>query len=307
MPDLTGQPTPPAAAGTTAAPGTVAPVVSDTTTAPTGIVSEGFVNSDGSFVDGWQGRLADETMRTDDTLARFSNFDDLAKSYVNIRKQVPMDKVTIPTETSPPELWEEFHKAIGRPDTLEEYVAEKPADMPDEYWDKELLTAAKTLSHKIGISQAQWKALFEFDNQRAADGQRKLAEAEERETAEAEKVINELWGIDKDAKLHAADKVVADNCPDGENKKKLLEALNKNALKPYILDFLATIATKFRERGIVEPTGMPSATVVDIDGKIRELRARPAFMERMHPDHKFVVAEISRLYEEKLKVTSQTA
>ena len=65
----------------------------ETTEAPSSIVKE-----DGSLVENWHTLLSDETLHDDQTLPRFKNVESLAKSYLNVRKQVPMDKIAIPTE-----------------------------------------------------------------------------------------------------------------------------------------------------------------------------------------------------------------
>ena len=273
MADITGQPTPPADIGTTVAP-------------------EGFVNADGTFIDGWQGRLADETLRTDETLARFNNFDDLTKSYINVRKQVPMDKVVLPGVNATEDELNEFYTKLGRPATLEEYTVVKPEDLPDEHWNEETATAAKAVFYKIGITKAQAAALTEFDNQRLADGLKKLAEAEEGAKAKMVTALRNKWGTAYDERLHLCNRMINDNTTEGEERDKVLQQIGND---PLVGNFLANIASKFVEHKIITDVETPSA---GLEERKKDLMNSDAYKDRNHPDHKETSLAVQRIFAE---------
>jgi len=291
MAEPTGQPSPPAT-GTTGVP--VSPPASGEPKV------ESIVNADGTFIENWHTKLKNEALHKDETLPRFKNLDDLAQSYVHVRKQVPMDKVALPTETSPPEIWDDFFRAKGRPDTPDEYVIEKPKDLPDEFWDDELTKEAKSFFHKLGFNKKEVNALMEFDNKRMLAGIKAMADMENREKSEAETVLRKKWGVDYDAKLHLANRMIQENVKSDEQKQKLLEKIGND---PITAEFLADIAGKFKEHGVItdiEPA--PSETMSDIDRKISEFKQNPAYMQRNHPDHKYVMDELSKLYKQKTEL-----
>lgn len=296
MPELTGQPASAAPAAEPAAPAiTPAPEV------------EGFVNVDGTFTEGWQGRLKNEALRTDETLGRFNKFEDLANSYVNVRKQIPMENVVLPTETSPSEIWDEFHRRTGRPDTAEEYVIERPEGIPEEHWSDELVKGAKELFHKIGLNPNHVKALTEFDNQRVIANMQQVADAEAKAKSDAETALKQKWGVDYDSRLHLANRMVSENTEEGETRQKVLEKIGND---PIVADFLANMASKFLEHGVITTdVEIPSSNdLAEINKKISEICEKEGFNVETHPDHKFLVEQYKKLHEQKynLKKKLQT-
>ncbi len=100
---------------------TVGAVVETPAAPATTVAPESFVGTDGVFAEDWQSKLQDESLRGDQTLKTLKNVESLAKSYVHVRKQVPLDKIAIPGANATEQELSAFHKALGRPLTAEEY------------------------------------------------------------------------------------------------------------------------------------------------------------------------------------------
>ncbi len=282
MAEDTGQPAP---AGTEASPATTpAPEVN-------------FVNLDGTLADGWQGKLTDETLRTDETLSRFNNFNDLAKSYVNVRRQVPMDKIVLPGVNATDDELNEFFKAIGRPDTPEDYTVEVPEGLED-YYDDPLIAEAKTALHKVGLTQKQVDVVMALDRKRLELGAQQEKADDEKEKADMITALRNRWGTAYDERLHLANRMINDNTAEGEQRASILEAIGNN---PYVGDFLANIASKFVEHKIITDIETPSA---DLEGKKKELMNSKEYQDANHPDHKATVAAVQSIFAELVKLKS---
>lgn len=304
MSELTGQP----ASASTLESGNPPPEPTVPAITPAPEVKTSFVNEDGTLAEGWLERLEDENLRRDGTLVKFASqkdttFETFARTIANLRKQVPMDKVTLPTETSPPEIWNEFYKAIGRPDTPEEYVIQRPDAIPEENWSSELVTETQKLFHTIGLNQKQVKALVDFDNLRTINGMKAIGEADERTKEEASNELRKRWGMDYDANMHLANRVIAENCPPDQKA----EFLQKFGNDPDFAEFAVRIANKFTEHKIITDVAQPSKSIVDIDEQIKELRAKDGYMKTNHPDHSYIMSKIDRLYAEKKKIEQNSA
>ena len=143
------------------------PAATVTPTAP--IVN--MVNADGTFTDNWHTMLSDEALHGDQTLPRIKNVESLAKSYVHVRKQVPLDKIARPTDTFSEDDWNEWHTAGGRPETAKDYQMAKPKDWPEAVpWNEEVIGEYQELFHKIGLSSKQVDEIFKYNNQLSLKG-----------------------------------------------------------------------------------------------------------------------------------------
>ena len=134
-------------------------------------------------------------MHEDQTLATIKDINSLSKSYVHVRKQVPLDKMPRPNDNFTDEDWGEFYKAGGRPDTAADYGIARPDEIPEEVMSKEVIEGYQELFHKIGLSKKQSDALTAYNNE-------KTVEAINYQTQQSEMDFNTLsdnlrknWGM----------------------------------------------------------------------------------------------------------------
>jgi len=272
---------------------TTGAVVAATTEAP-----ESYVGADGVFVEDWQSKLQDESLHDDQTLKTIKNVENLAKSYVHVRKQVPLDKIAIPTETSSEAVWDAYYAAGGRPSTAEEYVMEVPEEHAD-YFSEELITEAKGIFHSLGFNQKQVDALWEFEKKRVAATEKSLDDFDAQEKAEAETALRNKWGAAYDENLHLVNRMISENAVEGEERDYLLAEYGND---PKLAGFLGNIAKKFIEHKIITNVETPSA---DMESKIKELMDSPAYKDPRFADkaeHKRVVAQVYALREQLLRM-----
>jgi hypothetical protein len=121
------------------------------------------VNEDGTFVKDWTTKLKDESLHNDATLKTIPDIDTWAKNHVNLRKQVPMDKMPRPTEHFTDSDWDEYHKAGGRPDTAADYNIKRNEGIPEALRTKEAIDSDQEFYLKAGFSKKQVEALEQYN------------------------------------------------------------------------------------------------------------------------------------------------
>lgn len=176
-------PAAPAAAAPAAAPGELAPT--------------GGITFDQDFTD-W---LGSKGVKTTDA---FKNEDvyKVAKSYRETEKwALGGEKIVLPKEGAPQEIWDALYNKIGRPATADGYKLEH-GDKADEG----LIKSFKEAAHKSGLPQRGVEGLYEWFNATAAQLE-SAQEAAKTEAFNAEKVaLGAEWGKDSVRNADLADR-----------------------------------------------------------------------------------------------------
>jgi len=250
-------------------------VADNTETQDTETVQESvsIIGDDGKFVEGWKDSL-DEGIRHEKCLDTVDSVPAMAKMMVHGQKMIGRDKVVLPTDNSTQVEWDEFYKQLGRPETVDDYEIDIPAELT-EHVDPNMLQEAKTIFHAAGLNQKQATALMDFEKMRIANGLKAVEDQAVAEKALAEKTLREKWGTAYDEKLHLANRMIAENTND-ESKDAVLTAVGNNS---HVADFLATIATKFIEGGVIDGTTPGKSTPTEAKAQAEALRSTPGYMD----------------------------
>lgn len=266
----------------------------ETTTVPVSMIGE-----DGNFVEGWQKMLKDETLHEDKTLQQLKNIDNLAKSYVHVRKQVPLDKMAIPNENTTDEEWESWHTAGGRPPTAADFNIARPDDFPEENWNNDIALAAQDLFHKIGLNTKQVAAITEFNNANIMAAIKVQNDAIIANRQEIKDGLFKDWGAAYPQKEHQGNYAIEKGTGgDAEFKARLTAKFGDD---PDFIRFASNIGGKFAEHGDIVDSHI--ATPGDIQAEIDKEMQTEAYKSRKHPGHKASVKKVSQLFQEKSKVT----
>lgn len=273
------------------------PIVADPIETPAAPVA--LADDKGVLRKGWLDSL-DEDLRGELYLKEAKDVQSLAKGTVHARRMVGKDKMVKPTAESGDEVWEEYHRVGGRPDTALDYGFKKPDDMPDEHYSEEFSSAAMELFHKLGISKKAADAIFEFNNGAVMKALQAKTQADE---FALDKLNNELdadWGLARDQKMHLGNIAIVEAVKDKngvvneEFKARLLEKVNKD---PDLIRLVSNLGSKFAEHGVVHDAGIP--TVGDLDAKIKEEMAKESYTKKKHPNHKNQVQLVAALFRDK--------
>jgi hypothetical protein len=259
------------------------------------------VDPSGKLQEGWKNALP-EDLRHEVSLDTFQDIPEMVKQYVNAQKMIGKNKIAIPTDNSTPSEWDAFYTALGRPKTKDDYKINIPQGY-ETLFDETMVNNFKDIAHKCGLSQKQMDMLIDFRRQEMDRTLEVIEQQEQKEYEAAEKLITESAGEALDSMMHDANLLLADEMPDAGKREKLLEALNSNSLRPYVIEFLANIQRKYRAQHSGLPAGdAPSAmTPASLEAKANELMATPGYltgeMKNTNPaGYARITQEITDLY-----------
>lgn len=275
---------------------TTATETSETTeTIPVSMMGE-----DGNFVKDWPKLLTDESLHEDKTLQTFKNVEGLAKSYVHVRKQVPLDKIAIPNENTTDEEWERWHEAGGRPPTAVDYNITRPDDFPEEHWNDERANKWMERFHKAGLNPKQVAYLSGEHNADILEDLKALNDTIETNRQEVKDGLFKDWGGAYEAKKHQGNYAVEKGTAGDEEFKARLCA--KFGDDPDFIRFTSNIGGKFAEHGDIVESKVSTPT--DIQQEIDKEMNTAAYKDGRNPGHKAAVQRVARLFQEKNKVTT---
>lgn len=240
-------------------------------------VPPSLIDADGKLVDNWQSHAPDayEELRDDKTLPRMKNFWEFARSHVNLRKQVPLEKTPIPNDKWGDEEWGEWHKAGGRPETAADYGIKRHEEIPEEAMSQQVIDDYQELFHRIGLSAKQVAAISEHNTDLMIKQMKDMTQAEEDLNIKISDGLTKLWGLAYQQNVNRGN-VAIDKDKDVEGdpayKARLLDKVNKD---PDLIRFASNMGFKFVEHKIIEDPGIPSPG--DLQTQITEIQADPRF------------------------------
>ena len=235
-----------------------------------------FFGTDGVLNEGWRGTLEEE-LREDKSLMSFKTVGALAKSFVTTKKMVGQNVIAVPGETSTEGEWQEYHKAGGRPETVEDYELKAPEGFPEEIisqvFPEERITKWKERFFKGGVSQ---KAAKDFINAFAQDILADYQLSERAKVTQKQELVAGLsidWGAAFEQKKHLGNMAIAEGTAgDDEFKARLTSKFGDD---PDFVRFAANLGGKFAEG---KPPGFATIpTPNDYQDQIDALMADPLY------------------------------
>jgi len=134
------------------------------------------------------------------------NVEALAKSYDVAQRALgrKAQAVLPPTEKSTPEEVAEYRKAIGVPESPEDYKL-KPEQLPEGVtWDESVAKRAAELAHKHNVPAAAMQEFMKFDMERAALMNQAAAQMIETQLETGRAELQAVWGDKMPEKIELA-------------------------------------------------------------------------------------------------------
>lgn len=134
------------------------------------------------------------------------NVEALAKSYDVAQRALgrKAQAVVPPNEKSTPEEIAEYRKAIGVPESPEEYNL-KPEQLPEGVvWDEATAKKAAELAHKHNVPAAAMQEFMQFDMERAALMNQAAASMIEQQLQAGRQELQKVWGDKMPEKIDLA-------------------------------------------------------------------------------------------------------
>ena len=267
-------------------------------------VPASLVSADGSLVDGWHTHAPEgyEDLRDDKSLSTMKNVFALGKSYVHVRKQVPMDKMPRPNENWGDSDWEEFHRAGGRPETAADYGLKRHEGIPEEVMPQEMLDGKQELLFKHGASKKLVEALNTYDNEQML---KLIQQDEAKETEQNTRLwdtLHEKWGRAYEQRVARGTKALERGTMGDEGfYERVLGEVNKSA---DLIQLMANLEDGFSEHEPVESQRIDTPS--DLQSRIDEIQNSAAMKS---PDKKTRMSAVSKIMRlrEQMKPEKQPA
>ena len=252
-----------------------------------------------------------ESLRGEVSLSKFGSLEALAQGYVDVEKLVGRTGLRPPADDAPAGEWDQFYQQLPErmrpPESAEGYElgddfkAKLPEGVP---FDESRQQSFFAKAHELKLTQAQMRALAEWDagfvgealaalNQKSADETAERAAANDAE-------LRRAWpGSKYDQELAKAQGVVQLG---GEALAKELEETGLGN-SPHLAQLLAKLHDAVAEDGTL-PEGLAQTgitTPAQARAEIEKLKKDEGFMSAMttsnHPEHTASVQRMQRLQE----------
>ena len=168
-----------------------APAATETSTAPT--QHTGYVNSDGTFAEGWANNLPEDSAAYKDTLSKYKSVPDMAKALANANALIGK-KLGVPNEKSSPEEVAAFRRSLGVPDSIEEYKFAPDALPEGMTWDDNNVKNYAEIAHKHNIPPSAMKALVTEHAKMEHFKMQGMQAQIEKQHVEAVNTLKKEWG-----------------------------------------------------------------------------------------------------------------
>lgn len=237
-----------------------------------------------------QGELAHEP-----SLKNFDTVDKLANSYVHAVRKMgapPESFLRIPQEG---ESWDEVHRALGRPDSPEDYVFEEFSDSEDEG-----LSYFRDWSHQQGFTQDQAHNILGELNDIIVQGREQ--QMQERQTVfdKGMEALQREWSGDAfEENMDLARRAFSQFAT-----KEAVDLLEDSGLAdhPEMVRLFHRMGSMMGEANLVmgQSSGVGDLTPQSAKDKIQELYNDKEFLEQyrddQHPRHKEASKRMDRLF-----------
>jgi hypothetical protein len=119
------------------------------------------IGHDGSFAEGWLDRLPAELSDAKATLGKYRNVNDVFKSHFHLQQTLgrKANAVVLPNEKSTPEEVAEFRKAMGIPESADQYdLSVEVEGVPEAgKWTADMLKPFAEIAHKHNVPPSAMK------------------------------------------------------------------------------------------------------------------------------------------------------
>ena len=211
----------------------------------------------------------------------------------NSQKLIGQRPAGIPAADAPKEVWDNFYKAMGRPEKAADYQFELD---PSLKLDEKFVNSTKEIMHKYGLTPTQAKGIQkDFDAMMVAVAKERGVALQQQNT-DFNKLATETFGADRDKAIATA-KGLLDQFTPANIKPELAKLSNENLI--VLASVLNGINAKY-----IKADGAPSAPPGSMGGKSgadlrsegQALMATKAYTDAFHPDHAKTVARIAEIY-----------
>ena len=241
----------------------------------------------------WKDSISEE-FRQDPNIAKFTEIDALAKSYINATRMIGQDKVAVPNNNSTDDQWNEVYDKLGRPESADKYKLEVQSETAP--LDEGAIKSFAENAHKLGLNNRQAQGILEYYKESMEGSAHQAKIDTETSQAQAEQELRKEWGRSYDDNIKRASQVAKANM-NSEILDLTLSDGRRLGDHPEIIKGFANIANLMSEDKMIG-TGEDNATSGrDLGEEISKIvndRDGP-YWNKSHPDHDKVVQQVFTL------------
>ena len=243
----------------------------------------------------WKETISEE-FRKDPNIAKFTEIDALAKSYINATRMIGSDKVIVPNQNSNEDHWNEVYDKLGRPQSPDKYKFEIKSDVVP--FEETSIKQFAENAHQLGLNNKQAQGILEFYKNNVEQIAQQSQIDIETSQAQSQQQLRQEWGRAYDEKLTKAKSIAQANF-----SKELLNTQLKDGTvlgdNPEIIKGFANIANLLSEDKIISTESESVNQGRDIQteiSKIMDDKSGP-YWNKSHPDHSKMVQQMFTLRE----------
>ncbi len=241
----------------------------------------------------WKEAISEE-FREDPNIAKFTEIDALAKSYINATRMIGQDKVAVPNNNSTDDQWNEVYDKLGRPESPDKYKLEANSDVVP--LDESAIKQFAENAHQLGLNNKQAQGILEFYKNSMEGSAQQTKIDTETSQAQAEQELRKEWGRSYDDNIKRAAQVAKANM-NSEILDLTLSDGRRLGDHPEIIKGFANIANLMSEDKMIG-TGEDNATSGrDLNEEISKIvndRDGP-YWNKSHPEHDKIVQQVFTL------------
>ena len=245
--------------------------------------------------DDWRSSLPEE-IRDDPSFAKFNDVSSLASSYVNLQSHLGRDKIAKPVTDSD---WDDVYEFLGRPETADKYEITLADDLPEavaSQLNDETLSSFKQEAHKLGLNAEQVKSLVAWQAGNMVDQHSAYENGAAKSMEDGESALRQEWGRAYDQNLEFAKKAFNEYGGDELSNKMVSSGMGND---PDVLRAFANIAkTTMADKDLAGPSSgtQMAMTPEEARSEASTIMSHPAYTDKRHPEHNFMVKKVSDLF-----------
>tara|TARA_A200000159_G_scaffold116595_1_gene110087 strand:+ start:8 stop:871 length:864 start_codon:yes stop_codon:yes gene_type:complete len=241
----------------------------------------------------WKEAISEE-FREDPNIAKFTEIDALAKSYINATRMIGQDKVAVPNNNSTDDQWNEVYDKLGRPESADKYKLETESETAS--LDEGAIKSFAENAHKLGLNNRQAQGILDYYKNSMESSAQQTKIDTETSQAQAEQELRKEWGRSYDDNIKRAAQVAKANM-NSEILDLTLSDGRRLGDHPEIIKGFANIANLMSEDKMIG-TGEDNATSGrDLNEEISKIvndRDGP-YWNKAHPEHDKIVQQVFTL------------
>ena len=252
----------------------------------------------------WRESLSPE-LKALKTFEKFKDVESLAKSYVEAEKTVSRTLnakgVLVPEHNAPPEKWDAYYKALGRPDKPEDYGLAKPELPEGMTYDEAKTKKFMEVAHKEGLTKKQLNAMHDAWNAMTREEFDVQDKAAKDFLAKATATMKKEWGPDFEPNLAKADAAI-DQVFGPEFKKLLKDTGLCN--HPDVIKGMFKASQAIGEHALKTGKALPKQTNITWE-KLVSMKMDPRYCDPGRKDPAYIkeVEQANKEYAESLGAT----